>query len=452
MKSGTRKTGQGRRDFLKTVAAGAGVALFPNLLPSTAWGQNAPSNRLTLGMVGMGKMMNGHAGTFLPQREVQIVAMCDVESIRLDLQKRRAEMSYAEQFGKGTYKCIDTCKDFREVAARPDIDAVIIATPDHWHTLVSIEMLRNRKDVYCEKPMTLTINEGKALVETVRRYNRVFQTGSQQRSEEGFRHACEMVQSGRIGEVKEVYISVGGPPTECYLPPQPVPEGLDWDMWLGPAPWRPFNADIAPPLSMGAPITESSQLDAAYGTWANFRAYRDYSGGGMTDWGAHHFDIAQWGLGMDGSGPVEITPPNGADVQALTYRYANGVVMYHKGYEKSQKAGVTFVGTEGVVMVNRSYLETDPVGLKDAPIGSDDVKLYQSPGHQRDWLAAIRTRTKPICDVEVGHRSASVCHIGNIAYQLGRTLHWDPVREEFANDPEANQLMQRPMRAPWRLA
>ncbi len=444
--------GMNRRGFLKRLGAGTGMALFPNLLPSRAWGENAPSNRLVLGMVGMGKMMNGHLPSFLPQREVQIVAMCDVESIRLGLQKRRAEEFYAQQYGTGSYRCVDTCKDFREVAARPDIDAVIIATPDHWHTLISLEMLRNGKDVYCEKPLTLTVNEGKLLVETVRRYNRVFQTGSQQRSEEGFRRACEMVRNGRIGQLKEVYASIGGPSVECHLPPQPVPEGLDWDFWLGPAPWRPFNADIAPPLELKGTPNEWAELDQAYGTWANFRSYRDYSGGGMTDWGAHHFDIAQWGIGKDGSGPVEIIPPGGPDAPYLTYRYDNGVVLQRRGYEKNERSGVTFIGTDGVVMVNRGHLATEPASLMDEPMGADDVRLYESKGHHRDWLDAIRNRTKPICDVEVGHRSASVCHIGNIATWLNRPLRWNPAAEEFVDDAEANRWLQRPMRAPWRLA
>lgn len=222
---------------------------------------------------------------------------------------------------------------------------------------------------------------------------------------------------------------------DCYLPAEPVPEGLDWDFWLGPAPWRPYNSDIAPGMD--------------YKGWPNFRAYRDYAGGGMTDWGAHHFDIAQWGLGMDGSGPIEIIPPDGKDVKLLTYKYANGVTVYHGG-GSGGKAGVEFIGTKGRVMVNRGYLETDPPELLDQPIGPNDLHLIESPGHHQNWLDCIRTRRRPICDVEIGASSVIVCHLGNIAYRLGRPLKWNPETQAFVDDDEASRLVSRPMRAPWR--
>jgi predicted dehydrogenase len=442
-----------RRTFLKrALSAGVAAGVAPMILPSSAWGENAPSNRITLGLVGMGKMMHGHAGWAVGSPQMQAVAMCDVESRRLELQKQRAEERYAKRRGSGSFKGIDTYGDFLEIAARDDIDAVLVATPDHWHVLVSIAMLKSGKDVYCEKPLTKTINEGKVLVDTVRRYGRILQTGSQQRSERGFLHACELVRNGRIGKVKEVWVNIGGPPVECYLPGQPVPETLDWDRWLGPAPWRPYNADIAPSLQLEGAPKNWGQLGEAYASWANFRAYRDYSGGGMTDWGAHHFDIAQWGLGMDGSGPVEVTPPKGAGVEHLTYRYANGVVMKRRGNPDYPKAGVTFIGEEGRVMVGRGYIETDPTSLLRSRIEPGETHLYDSPGHGRDWLNCVKTRSKPICDVEIGHRSASVCHLGNIAYWLNRPLKWDPLKEEFENDAAANRLLSRPMRAPWTLA
>lgn len=270
----------------------------------------------------------------------------------------------------------------------------------------------------------------------MRRYGRVFQTGSQQRSERGFRVACELVRNNRIGPVHTVHVNVGGPPIECNLPAEPVPEGLDWDFWVGPAPWRPYHSDIAPPLEFRG--------------WPNWRVYRDFAGGMMTDWGAHHFDIAQWGLGMDESGPVEIIPPEHSDARLLTYKYANGVTMYHGG-GSGGRAGVEFIGTEGRVMVNRGYLETDPPGLELEPLGPNEVHLYESPGHAVDWLACIRTRQRPICDVAIGSHSATVCHLGNIAYRLKRPLRWDPANWRFANDDEANRLLGRPMRSPWTL-
>jgi len=435
-----------RRSFLKkTAGAASAAALFPYLVPGSALGAEGtpPSERLTMAFIGLGKQMGGHISAFLNRDSCQVVALCDVESIRLDRKKAEVEKFYADRNGQGAYPGCAVYKDFREIAARDDIDAVVIATPDHWHALTSLAMMASGKDVYCEKPLTLTIAEGKLMRQTARMYGRVFQTGSQQRSDREFRIACELVRNGRIGKVHTVNVNVGGPSVECHLPGEPVPDGLDWDFWLGPAPWRPYNAIIAPHIDVPG--------------YPNFRLYRDYSGGGMTDWGAHHFDIAQWGLGMDGSGPVEIIPPNGRDVDRLTYKYANGVVMHHGG--GAEGAGVEFIGDAGRVMVNRGYLKTDPAGLELEPLGSADVRLYESPGHHDDWLRCIATRSKPICDVAIGHSSASVCHLGNIAYWIKRPLRWDPDREVFLRwdnpaelDAEANRLLQRPMRSPWKLA
>ncbi len=429
-----------RRRFLKrALTASAGAVAFPYIVPSSALGAGshvAPSNRITIGLIGMGKQMPWHRDTMLGRRDTHVLAVCDVESVRLGNNQRRVDDHYAGRFGKGSYKGCAAYKNFLALVERKDIDAVVICTPDHWHALISIAALKTGKDVYCEKPLTLAINEGKYIRDAVRRYGRVFQTGSQQRSWGNFRKACEYVRSGRIGEVQRAYVNVGGPPIECNLPAQPTPEGLDWDLWLGPAPWRPYNSDIAPGLD--------------YPGWPNFRSYRDYAGGGMTDIGAHHFDIAQWGLGMDHTGPVEINPPDGKDYKLLTYKYANGVILHHTGGHP--EAGIEFVGTKGVLRVNRGdYLVTEPAELIEEPLGANDVHLYNISDHHDNWIDCIRTRRKPICDVEVGHRSATVCHLGNMAYWLKRPLKWDPEKEEFVNDDEANRLLQRPMRAPWRL-
>lgn len=426
-----RLPGMTRRSFLQRAAGTAAAAATLNIVPSTAWGAN---DRIGLGFVGMGKQMAGHLHVFLNRPQTQVLALCDVEAKRLAVRQGEANAFYADRTGEASYAGVDAYEDFRELVARPDIDAVVIATPDHWHALVALRAMEQGKDVYCEKPLTLTINEGKALVATARRYGRVFQTGSQQRSSREFRTACELVRNGRIGKVHTVHVNVGGPPVECLLPGEPVPEGLNWDFWLGPAPWRPYNSDIAP--------------DMDYPGWPNFRAYRDYSGGMMTDWGAHHFDIAQWGLGMDGSGPVEITPPDGVAYPRLKYRYANGVTMYHGGGQGGS-AGVEFIGEEGRVMVNRGYLETDPPELLEEPLGPEDIRLYESSSHQDNWLECIGSRGKPICHAEIGHRSVTVCHLGNIAYAIKRPLKWDPEAEAFIDDAEANRLLQRPMRAPW---
>ncbi len=420
-----------RRGFLKGASAAAIGA--PLVMPSSVLGLQGgtvPSERITMGIIGVGKQAHGHLRHFINRSEAQIRAVCDVQDTKLQAAKQVVDEKYG---GGSDYKDLGVYKDFRELIARGDIDAVVIGTPDHWHAIPTIEAARAGMDIYCEKPLTLTIREARAMVDAVRRYGRVFQTGSQQRSSDNFRFACEMVQSGRIGQLKTIHVSVGGPSEDCYLPEEPVPKGVDWDMWLGPAPRRPYNAILCPPPSFTG--------------FPHWRRYKDYSGGGMTDWGAHHFDIAQWGMGMDQSGPVEIYPPDGKEHELLTYRYASGVVMYHGGGAN----GVLFTGTEGKIEVNRGYLKTWPESLMRKPTAPDEVHLYRSPGHQTDWLRCIRTRQKPICDVETGARSVTVCHLGNLAYWLKRPLRWDPVQEEFIGDAKANQWRDRPRREPWAL-
>ncbi|HRI87764.1 MAG TPA: Gfo/Idh/MocA family oxidoreductase [Candidatus Hydrogenedentes bacterium] len=427
-----------RRAFLRgTAAAAAGIA-FPNLFTRrvlAAEGATPANERLGLGFIGMGKQMGGHVGTYLGRHNCQVLAVCDVESRRLDQFQRRVNEFYAQKTGKADYAGCEAYKDYRELLLRPDIDAVIIASPEHWHALHVIDAANAGKDIYCEKPLSHTIQEARAMVNAVRQNAVVFQTGSQQRSDREFRIACELVRNGRIGQVHTVHVNVGGPPQACYLPAQPVPDGLDWDFWLGPAPMRPYNADIAP--------------DIDYDGWPNWRSYRDYAGGMMTDWGAHHFDIAQWGLGMDDTGPVEIHPPD-ETYERLTYKYANGVVMQHGGGSGGD-AGVEFVGELGRVMVNRGFLATDPEHLINELPGPGEIKLYDSDNHHDDWLRAIQTRSRPICDVEIGARTITVCHLGNIAYFLKRPLKWDPANERFVDDDEANRMLAKAMRSPWKL-
>jgi predicted dehydrogenase len=366
-------------------------------------------------------------GAFMGRPEVQMVAVCDVDRSMREEAQKTVEDHYAKQSEQGTFKGCTAYNDFRELLDRDDIDAVMIGTPDHWHALISVAAAKAGKDIYCEKPLTLTIREAREMVNAVRRYGRVFQTGSQQRSSGGFRLACELIRNGRIGKLLTAHVNVGGPSGDCYLPAEPVPDGLDWDMWLGPAPWRPFNKAIHP---------------------FSWRSFRDYSGGGMTDWGAHHFDICQWAMDMDNSGPVEIIPPDGKEVKLLTFKYANGVLVYHGGYT-GKGSGIMFTGTEGKVDVSREHLITDPEKLLKEPIHPGEVHLYQSKGHHADFLECVRTRQRPICDVEIGCRSVTVCHLGNLAYWLKRPLKWNPVKEEFIGDDEANRWLDRPKRAPW---
>ena len=427
-----------RRGFLKGAAGTLGAAVAaPYVLTSGALGapgRPAASGRLGLGFIGIGNQGGGHLGGLTGHPECQTLAISDVKGPRAKWGKDMVDRRYANDKSRGTFKGVKyegvkLYNDFRELIARGDIDAVVVATPDHWHATVSVLAMRAGKDVYCEKPLSLTIRGARAMVDAARRYGRVFQTGSQQRSEGNFRFACELVRNGYIGDLKQINVGVGGPSSDRYYKPEPVPEGVDWDRWLGPSPWHPYN---------------SERVSGNYG--GGWRMVRDTSGGMMTDWGAHHFDIAQWGQGMDASGPVEVIPPNKSEKKTLTYRYASGMPMYHGGGN-----GILFTGTKGKVEVNRGYLKTWPDSLKSLKLAPTDVHLYKSPGHHQDWINCIRSRRRPICDVEVGCRTITVCHLGNIAYWLNRPIKWDPVKEEIIGDEEASRWLVRPMRSPWHL-
>jgi len=422
-----------RRDFLRAAAGtAAAAAAFPYVVPASVLGAEAPSNRIVLGFIACGKQSQHLMRAFLNSPGTQVVAACDVDKLKLERSSKGiVEKHYADK-NDGSYKGCATYSDFRDLLARNDIDAVVISTPDHWHAVTVIESCKAGKDVYCEKPLCQTIQEARAMVNAVRLYNRVFQTGSMQRSSREFRFACELVRNGYIGDIQHVTVGVGGPPEDKPLPAEPVPDYLNWDMWVGPAMWRPYNNDLAPHISFDG--------------FPNWRYHSYYGGGGMTDWGAHHFDIAQWGLGMDGTGPVEIIPPDGKDYKVLTYKYANGIPMM-----RDKANGILFEGAKGKVEVNRGYLKTWPDTLKDQVIGPDQTHLYDSKNHYTDWLDAIRKRSKPICDIEIGASSVTVCHLGNIAYKLQRPLKWDPKREVFIGDDEANRLLSRTMRSPWHL-
>jgi predicted dehydrogenase len=426
-----RKTGITRRQFVHGTAATALAA--PLFAPASALGRAdkaAAGERITLGFIGMGTMNLGHLRNFLGIKDVQVLAVCDVDTTRRENAKKLVDDRYAKNGGP---KGCAAYNDFRELLGRKDIDAVVIATPDHWHAIPVLEACKAGKDVYCEKPLTLTIHEAKQLIDAVRKYDRVFQTGSQQRSSNEFRLACELVRSGRIGKVKTVNVNVGSPSKWCDLPEEQPEAGLDWDRWLGPAPKRPYNSVLSP--------------RGVYLHFPNWRNYREYSGGMMTDWGAHHFDIAQWGLGMDDSGPVEIIPPEDPKAaRGLRYLYANGVEVVH-----GPGGSVNFVGTDGEITVNRGKLQSMPEGIIKDPLGEKDVHLYKSPGHQRDWLDCVRSRKRPICDVEIGARSVTVCHLGNLAYWNHRKLRWDPKTWQFVGDAEANRWLDRERRDPWQL-
>jgi len=426
-----------RRQFTRAAAALAA----PWFVPASALGRGprrAPSERITVGFIGVGNMGGAHLGGFLGDGEIQVVAICDVSGEKREAARRRVEEQYGGEQSRGAFSGCDTYNEFERVLERGDIDAVLIAVPDHWHALIASAACRAGKDVYCEKPLSLTIREADAMVAAARRYGTVFQTGSQQRSSESFRYACELVRNGRIGKLRTVNVGIGGPSREKYLPDQPAPEGLDWERWLGPAPWQPYNAERA---------------SGSYsGGW---RHIRDYSGGMTTDWGAHHYDIAQWAMGMDGDGPVEIIPPaeppgindapDPAAGRTLRFRYASGVELIHGGAN-----GILFTGEEGKVEVNRGYLRTWPAEIGKEPIYPNDVRLYRSPGHRQDWIHCIRARRRPICDVAIGASSVTVCHLANIAFWTRQTLRWDPQRRKISGCEAAARMLDRPKRGAWR--
>jgi predicted dehydrogenase len=419
-----------RRHFLRTTAAVAGV---PLLVPASALGLAgtvAPSNRLVMGCIGVGGQgTRGMAGGiwapeggFIGRPEIHIVAVCDVN---------RNNRNHARDIVNAKYGNQDcaTYGDFRELLARPDIDIVLSATGERWHPLIGIAAVEAGKDIYSEKPVSVTIAEARALANTVKRTGRIFQIGTQQRSMANFRFACELVRNGYIGDLTLVTgdIDPGVPPVPD-LPGEPVPDWLDYDTWLGPAPWRPYNSRVV-------------------GSWM---AWYDYSGGDMTNWGAHVWDIVQWGLGMDDSGPVEIIPANGRDVKYLTYRYANGATVVRNHIPGVNK-GILFEGTKGWVKVSREVFETEPASLKRQVIGPNEIHLHESDNHHTDFLRSVRTRVRNGSDAEVACRSITVCHLGNIADQLGRPLKWDPAKERFVDDPIADRYLARAMRSPWRL-
>jgi predicted dehydrogenase len=410
-----------RRTFLRYGVGVSAALSFPAILRAG----DKPSERIRIGCIGVGNQGKGNLGAHIKN----VVAVCEVDKTRLAEAKARVEKSNG-----GTCAAYS---DYRKLLDDSNVDAVVVTTPDHWHALITIDACAAGKDVYCEKPLTLTVAEGRAMVNAARRHKRIVQTGSQQRSGKEFRQACELVRNGYIGKVH--IIKVGLPGVNFSGPAVPdstPPAELDYDFWLGPAPMKPYN-----------------QKHVHY----NFRFFWDYSGGQMTNWGAHHLDIAQWGLGMDESGPVSIEGtakyhkdrwyevPESFDV---VWTYANGVKILGG---QAQKGGTLFIGDKGTIHVNRGKIESDPADILKTKLAEKDVHLYESKSHHGNWLECIKSRKLPVCDVEIGHRSATVCHLGNIAIRSGRKITWDPSKEEILNDKDAAAMLSRPYRAPWKL-
>ncbi|MCY3023713.1 MAG: Gfo/Idh/MocA family oxidoreductase [Planctomycetota bacterium] len=412
----SRNAKSSRRSFLKRAAA-VGGAVFgaPYFIPASALGADgatAPSNRIVMGAIGIGNQGSGDLSNFLGFNEVQMVAISDVK--KPVAQKAKSQCD-------GRYKNADckTYNDARELLERPDIEAVMMAVPDHWHGLMAITACKMGKDVYCEKPLSLTIKDGRAMVNTARRYGRVVSCGSQ-RVWGDYGRLAQIVRSGVIGDIKEAFVSTGAPSGPCFLPAEPVPEGFDYDMWLGPAPWGPYNP---------------GRVSGAY-SGVGWRVFDDYSGGQTTDWGAHKWGGVLFALQLDRTGPSEIIPP-GKDSKGVTMVYANGMRLIHSG-----GGDMVYKGTKGEV----SGGNQDKFRQVDY-----NIPNYKGRGGiYGDFLYCVRSRERCFQDFEVAHRTATVCHLINLCYRFNRVLKYDPVKEEIIGDPEANRWMDRPKRSPWR--
>jgi predicted dehydrogenase len=430
----------------------------PLVVPAMPAGAPNPSNRIGVGIIGTGTRGLVLLRRFLANPVAQVVIVCDAnrgskgykdpaQCLGCEPAHQVVNTHYAKRIKSGCYSGCADCADFRDVIARPDVDAVVIATPDHWHAAMTVMAARAGKDVYCETPLSLTVGQGRQMIDAVRANERILQTGSNQRSNPLIRFACELIRNGRIGRVERITAFIGdcdkagpGPGWEA----DPVPDGFDYDAWLGPAPEAPYHRDRC---------------------FHGFRFNYDYAGGQVTNHGVHWIDLAQWALGVEDSGPVEIECdgarfwPEGSlyntPVEARFHcRYANGVRLACE--TNKSFAGVRFEGTIGAVEIGCGGVTTSPASLKNTHVGPDEVQLYHSNDHVANFLDCVNLRKEPVAPVEIGHRSATISHLGNIAIRLWKdgkrkVLRWDPARERFTNDDEANAMLRRPMRRPWRV-
>jgi myo-inositol 2-dehydrogenase/D-chiro-inositol 1-dehydrogenase len=440
-----RASNLSRRTFLRnSIGAAAGAALLaPTIVPASVLGADAPSNRVTIGMIGMGRQAYySNVKSFLGFPDVQVVAVCDVDAWRLQNARQAVEDRYAKDRAAGTFRGCGTFHDFRDLLARPEIDAVMVSTPDHWHVPIAIAAVKAGKDVSCEKPLTLSIAEGRLLSDTVRRYGRVFRTDSEFRSHACFQRTCELVLNGRIGQVHTIRTGVPvGDVAGPLEPTMPVPPELDYELWLGPAPVAPYTENrVHAPHKYDRP---------------GWMRVRDYCEGMVTNWGAHLNDIAQWGNGTERTGPVEVEgtgryPADGLWEVLLgfeiRYRYANGVRLFYH----TSRPYVRFEGSEGWIEADytKRTITAEPRSIVNSTLRPDEIYLPLKD-EKRDFIDAVKTRGQTLEDAEVGHRTTSLCQLGHIAIQVGHKLQWDPQAERFTNDDTANRLLTRPLRSPW---
>ncbi len=433
-----QKSQLNRRKFIEnTLKVTAGGLLAPSIIPGSVLGKHAPGNQITIGCIGVGNMGNANMNQFLQMDDVRVIAVCDLDADRL----KKAKFVVDQEYGNTDCK---TYHDFRELIARDDIDAVSIATPDHWHAIPAILAAKSGKDVYGEKPLSHNFAEGQSMVKAMKRYNRIWQTGSWQRSRANFHFACELVRNGYIGEVKKVEVglpdgySERGTPIDM-TPVAPPPE-LDYDFWIGPAPYVPYFRGR---------------------THWNWRWQLAFGGGQLMDWVGHHVDIAHWALGLDRTGPVEIEgkgeylktgPWDSATRYKIYTKYRSGLPMIIAGGYDEIRFGIKWIGEDGWIWVTRGDMETFPESLMNVKIGPHHERLYKSEEHRRNFIDCVKSRRETITPCEVAHRSATPGHLGQIAMRLERKIYFDPDTEKILNDEAAEQMLSRPMRRPWQLS
>jgi predicted dehydrogenase len=446
-----------RRQFLRQTTVLTGAALSPLVLPARVvrGGETWPNNQVRLGCIGLGIQGTGNMKTFLGHPEVRVVAVCDVHETQRQKGKAAVDAFYGNQ------DCA-AYRDFRELLARPDLDGIQITTPDHWHPLIALEAARRGRHMYYEKPMGWSFRAAQAVRKAVHAGNVVFQFGTQQRSGGNFHFACELVRNRKIGKLETILVGVPGSVPFPNQPPEPVPKELDYDLWLGPAPLKPYCFERVRPYTH----RPSEPWTRNYSTWYHIS---DYCIGFIGNWGIHHLDIAQWGHGTEDTGPVEVEgrgtfPAAGLADCALTWqvenRFADGVTLVHMDDETSRKHplqknghghGILFLGSEGWVHVDRGGLDAGPKSLLQLQPGPNDTRLFKSDNHHGNFVDAIKGRSQPAAPVDLSVRSDTLCWLDQIAIKLGRKLRWDPAREDFVDDAEASALLDRPMRAPWKV-
>ncbi|HUS71454.1 MAG TPA: Gfo/Idh/MocA family oxidoreductase [Sedimentisphaerales bacterium] len=437
----SNKSSISRRQFLgKAAGTVVGAISFPYIVPSSVLGQAgsvAPSNRITMGCIGIGWQGGSNMNSFLGHKDCQIIAACDVDKNHLQGAVNRINGRYKN-------KDCSVYHDFRELLARDDIDAVSLGLPDHWHAVPAVAAAKSGKDIFGEKPLSHNLKEGRAMCDAVKRYGRVWQTGSWQRSQSHFRQACELVINGRVGKVHTVEVGLpsghsdfGGTKGQEGIGPPPAE--LDYDFWIGPAPYSPY-----------CPARVHK----------NWRWHLDLGGGQLMDWIGHHVDIAHWGLGCDYTGPSEIEGQgeypkvglwNTATKYRLTAKYPKGVTMTIAGGHRDIRGGTKWIGEDGWVWVDRGGMDANPKEILKEKIGPDEIHLFQSPGHWRNFLDCVKSRKTTLTPCEVAHRSATPGHLGQIAMLLGRKIRFNPETEEIPGDPTATRMLGRPMRSPWHI-